>query len=208
VDGCGDGIRSVATYLCEQGRARESPLTIESARGLWNVEVEGRGPSSERVRIDMGTPTLAADRIPTRFPGNPPLEIPMTWPDTMHNVTCIGIGDPHAVIFVRDLTEELVQGIGPAVAHHSFFPLKTNVGFVRVNRRDDVTVRVWGRAGGELPVSSSGACAVVVAGVLAGRTGRQVTVHMPGGDLDVNWASQPDEHIYLTGPGAVIADSE
>jgi diaminopimelate epimerase len=204
----GDGVRAVATYLYEQGVARKPTLRIDSPRGVWDAELVTQGTRVERVRIDMGPPTLEAARIPTRLPGNPPLDMPMTWPDTMHNVTCVGIGDPHAVIFVRELTDELVKEIGPGMEYHPLFPRHTNVEFVKVNRRNDVTIRVWGRGGGERPSSSGGACAVVVAGALTGRTDRQLVAHLAGGDLEVDWGKQIDGRIYLTGPAALISDAD
>jgi diaminopimelate epimerase len=200
MEGCGDGLRCAAKYLYESGLARKPRLAIESHRGTWYADPEVRGSEVARVRIDMGPPALEAARIPTRLPGNPPLEMPMTWPDTMHNVTCVGVGDPHAVIFVHQLTDQLVQGIGPNLESHYLFPLHTNVEFVKVNARNDVTVRVWGRGAGERPSSVSGACAVVVAGALTGRTDRRLAVHMAGGNLEVDWPTGGLNHIALAGP--------
>jgi diaminopimelate epimerase len=156
----------------------------------------------------MKQPILEAAKIPTSLPGNPPLEIPMTWPDTMHNVNCLAIGVPHAVVFVRDLTDQLVFQVGPQLETHTVFPHHTNVDFARVNSRSDVKARAWGRDCGERPSSSGSACAIVVAGVLTGRTNPSLTVHMRGGDLHVTWARDTENHIYVTGPVTELSQGE
>jgi diaminopimelate epimerase len=202
MEGCGDGLRAAAKFVYEHGRAPKTQLSFETHRGLTFVELNVNNGKVDRARIDMGAPVLEAARIPTYLPGNPPVEIPMTWPDTMHNVTCVGVGDPHAVVFVHELSDDLVRGVGPLLETHALFPLHTNVEFVKAKGRSEVAARVWGRGGGERPSAASAACAVVVAGVLTGRTDRRLTVHMPGGDLEVIWDRNADDHLYLTGPVA------
>jgi diaminopimelate epimerase len=117
------------------------------------------------------------------------------------------MGNPHCVIFVEAVTDALVLGIGPQVERHPAFPKRTNVEFVRVNRPDDVTTRVWERGSGETLACGSGACAIVVAGTLTGKTQRRLTVHLPGGDLLLHW-SQADNHVYMTGPAVEVFSGE
>ena len=181
MEGCGDGLRCLAKYVFDHGLVRTTRLSVESYQGLWYLNLETGSGLVDRVHIDMGQPILESGKIPTALPGNPPLEIPMTWPDTMVNVNCVRLAAPHAVVFVRDLTDQLVHGIGSQLETHTVFPHHTNVHFAIVNRRNDVTARSWGRDRGEIPSSSGGAGAVVVAGVLTGRTDPRLVVHMRGG---------------------------
>jgi len=137
------------------------------------------------------------------LPGNPPVAVPLTWPDTVYDVTCLSMGNPHCVTFVSELTDELVHRIGPQLEHHPAFPQRTNVEFAKVIAADAVQVRVWERGTGETLACGTGACAVVVAGALSGKTRRSLTVHMPGGDLAVEWNAS-DNHVYLTGPAVEV----
>lgn len=200
---CGNGIRCVAKYLYDHGLARKPRLTIDTGRGVLALDLEAKNGKVERVRVDMGEPILESDRIPTTLPGNPPVDVPLTWPDTVYHVTCVSMGNPHCVTFVPEITDSLVHVIGPQIEHHPAFPRRTNVEFVKVNRPDDVRVRVWERGSGETMACGTGACAVAVAGVLTGRTQRRITAHLPGGDLELEWA-EADGHVYMTGPAVEV----
>ena len=113
------------------------------------------------------------------------------------------MGNPHCVTFVDELTDALVLGVGPRVENHPAFPRRVNAEFVKVNRPDDVTVRVWERGSGETLACGTGACAVVVAGVLTKRTERRITAHLPGGDLQLEW-EEKDQRVYMTGPAVEV----
>ena len=138
------------------------------------------------MRVDMGEPILEADTIPTTLPGDPPINASLSADGQNVRVTCVSMGNPHCVTFVGSPTDALVLGLGPHIEKHPAFPRRINVEFVRVNRPDDVTMRVWERGSGETLACGTGACAVCVAGVLTGRTGRQLTAHLPGGDLQLS----------------------
>jgi len=198
---CGNGIRCVAKYVHDHGLVRKPTLKIETGRGVLTLDLEIAGGSVRQVRVDMGEPILEADRIPTTLPGNPPLEVRL--PSYALRVTCVSMGNPHCIAFVDEITDELVLGIGPKVERDPAFPRRTNVEFVRVNRPDEVTLRVWERGSGETLACGTGACAVAVAGVLAGRTQRRITAHLPGGDLQLHW-SETDNHVYMTGPAVEV----
>jgi diaminopimelate epimerase len=200
---CGNGVRCVAKYAHDYGLVTKSPLTVETGRGVLTLELEVKGGKVERVRVDMGEPILQAARIPTTLPGDPPVNVPLQVGDRTLTVTCVSMGNPHCVTYVDDLNDSLVHGVGPLVERHAAFPRRVNAEFVRVNRPDDVTVRVWERGSGETLACGTGACAVAVAGVLTGRTARAVTAHLPGGDLLLHW-SEEDGHVYMTGPAVEI----
>jgi diaminopimelate epimerase len=204
---CGNGVRCVAKYLHDHGLVRKPTLTVETGRGILTLDLEISGSQVRQVRVDMGEPILEGPRIPTRLPGNPPLNAPLTQGDRTLTVTCVSMGNPHCVTFVDAITDTLVLGVGPQVERNPVFPNRTNVEFVHVNRPDDVTVRVWERGSGETLACGTGACAVAVAGVLTGRTQRRMVAHLPGGDLQLYW-SEADNHVYLTGPAVEVFSGE
>jgi diaminopimelate epimerase len=202
---CGNGLRCVAKYVYDHGIARKERLTIETGRGILTVDLEVQGGRAQRVRVDMGEPILEAGTIPTLLKGNPPVEQAITYgpePSGTLNVTCVSMGNPHAVAFVDELSKKLVHTVGPLVEMHEAFPRRTNVEFVKVNSRADAHMRVWERGSGETMACGTGACAVAVAGVLTGRFDRKVTLHLLGGDLDIEWGA--DNHVYKTGPAVEV----
>ena len=204
---CGNGVRCVAKFVYDHGIARKPKLAIETGRGVLALELQVERDRVQRVRVDMGEPILEAERIPTTLPGKPPIDVPLSVNDQTLRVTCVSMGNPHCITYVDAITDALVHGIGPRVENHPAFPRRTNVEFVRVNRPDDVTLRVWERGSGETLACGTGACAVAVAGVLTGRTAREITAHLPGGDLQLHW-SATDNHVYMTGPAVEVFSGE
>jgi diaminopimelate epimerase len=219
---CGNGIRCVAKYVYDHGLVRKPALTVETGRGVLKLDLEVLNGSVHQVRVDMGEPIFEAARIPTTLPGNPPANVNLVLPDLeelpmpiqmglfktkQFRVTCVSMGNPHCVTFVDEITDALVYMVGPQIERHPAFPNRTNVEFVVVNRPDDVTMRVWERGSGETMACGTGACAVAVASALTGRTQRQVTVHLRGGDLQLDW-SEKDNHVYMTGPAVEVFSGE
>src|SRR5437870_10559944 len=201
---CGNGIRCVAKYVYDHGLVRKPTLKIETGRGVLALDLEGSGGLVRQVRVDMGEPILEAARIPTTLPGNPPVEVAL--PGHALKVTCVSLGNPHCVTFVDEITDQLVLGVGPQVERDAAFPRRTNVEFVRVNRPDDIAMRVWERGSGETLACGTGACAVAVAGARTGRSGRQVTVALPGGDLEIDW--RPDDRVLMTGDAVEVFEGQ
>jgi len=204
---CGNGIRCVAKYVYDHGLARKPTLRIETGRGVLTLEVKSQNGTARAVRVDMGEPILQAAAIPTTLPGNPPTNAHLQLPDRSLKVTCVSMGNPHCVTFVNALDDALVRGIGPLIENHSAFPRRINAEFVSCAGPRDVTVRVWERGSGETLACGTGACAVAVAGVLTGRTGRSLLAHLPGGDLHLRW-DQADNHVYMTGPAVEVFRGE
>jgi diaminopimelate epimerase len=202
---CGNGLRCVAKYVYDHGIARKDQLKIETGRGVLTVDVEVQGGKVRRARVDMGEPILEAAKIPTTLKGNPPIEQTIHYgpePSGTLKVTCVSMGNPHAVAFVDEITKKLVHQVGPLVESHEAFPRKTNIEFVKVNSRTDANMRVWERGSGETLACGTGACAVGVAGMLTDRFDRKVTIHLLGGDLDIEWGR--DNHVYKTGPAVEV----
>ena len=161
---CGNGVRCVAKYVYDHRIAQKPVLRIETGRGVLTLELEIDAGNVRQVRVDMGEPILQSEQIPTKLSGDPPIDVPL--PGHELRVTCVSMGNPHCIAFVNDLTDALVLGVGPGIEKDAAFPRKTNVEFVRVNRPDDVNVRVWERGTGETLACGTGACAVCVAGGL------------------------------------------
>jgi len=199
---CGNGIRCVAKYAVEHGLCAGPALSIETDAGIRGVECTMDGGQVSAVRVDMGEPSLNPADLPAGVKVQRMVEYALHVDAYEFNVTCVSMGNPHAVVFVDNLhTLDLVTA-GPAVEHAPIFPRRINAHFVRVDASDRVTVRTWERGSGATRACGTGACAVCVAGVVTGRTNRTVTTTLPGGDLLVEWAA--DGHVYMTGPAVEV----
>lgn len=204
---CGNGLRCVAKYVYDHAIAQKSTLQLETGRGILSVALEIESGRVRRATIDMGEPILEAAKIPTTLAGDPPLEQLVTY--SQGNVsgeiklTCVSMGNPHAVAFVDEITDHLVHQVGPILEKHAVFPRRSNIEFIKVNSPTDLTMRVWERGSGETLACGTGACGVCVAAVLTGRAERKVTIHLLGGDLEIEWRAA-DNHVYLTGPAVEV----
>jgi len=204
---CGNGIRCVAKYVYDHGINRSETLRIASARTVYELQLTVTDGKVDQVRVDMGEPVLNATSIPTTFVGEPVADVKLTLPGRDLTVTCVSMGNPHCVAFVKEATDELVLGLGPLVEQDKHFPNRVNVEFVEVLSRSAVRQRTWERGSGETWACGTGASAVCVAGALTGRTDRKVTVHLLGGDLQLEW-NETDNHVYMTGPAVEIFSGE
>jgi diaminopimelate epimerase len=216
---CGNGLRCVAKYVYDHGIAKKPQLKIETGRGVLAVDLEIKNDKVSRATVNMGEPILEAAKIPTTLPGNPTVNATLMMdtsgmgpPPTFFTVTCVSMGNPHAVIYAPDRYFEtgrfdLVAQHGPDLEHHPAFPRRTNVHFVKVHSPTEVTMRTWERGSGITLACGTGACAVCVAGVLTGRTGRKILAHLPGGDLELHW-SEADNCVYKTGPATEVFSGE
>ena len=200
---CGNGIRCAAKLFYDRGIVRRSPMTIATGAGVLTARLEFEGDRIFRVEVDMGAPILEAADIPTTLPGSPVVDAEFTIDDARLNVTCVSMGNPHCVVFVDRADDHCVLQWGPQIETDAHFPRHTNVEFVEVLSRNEVRQRTWERGVGETWACGTGACAVCVAGVLAGRTERKITVQLPGGRLDLHWREQ-DNHVYMAGPAEEV----
>ncbi len=212
---CGNGLRCVAKYVHDHGIAVKPRLTLETGRGVLTVDLEVVGGRAERVRVTMGTPILDAASIPTTLPGDPVVDVPlMELPASLPagwatacgldpRMTCVSMGNPHVVIYCADVAKVPLELVGPPLENAAAFPKRVNVHFVQVHSPGEVTVRTWERGSGVTLACGTGACAVAVAGVLTGRTGRTLLAHLPGGDLELEW---PDDAgaVFMTGPATEV----
>jgi diaminopimelate epimerase len=200
---CGNGIRVFAKRLVDTGLLTGDTVSVQTLGGIKRIDVVRDDDGAFALaRVDMGRPVLTAVDVPTTLP-DPPVDARVVTTAGDLVVTCVSMGNPHAVIWVDDVDNAPVLTLGPAVETASEFPRKTNVEFAQVLDRDRVRLRVWERGVGETLACGTGACATLVAGVLTGRTARAATVELPGGDLDIEWASD-DAPVFMTGPAETV----
>ena len=203
---CGNGIRCCARYLYERGYVRRNPLTIETLAGVLTLQLAILADQVKAVRVDMGQPVLAGPLIPVASTAEPVVAARLEAAGREFVFTAVSMGNPHCVIFGGQLSERDFQMFGPAIERHDLFPRRTNVEFVQVDSPAELTVRVWERGAGPTLACGTGACAAAVAASLNSLAERQVTVHLPGGDLLVEWAA--DNHVYMTGPASYVFRGE
>jgi diaminopimelate epimerase len=204
---CGNGIRCVAKYIHDHGIARKPRVTVETGRGVLTLELEVEDGKARRVRVNMGAPILQGSDIPTKLPGDPPVNAPLSADGFDLKVTAVSMGNPHAVVYVEDVAAFPVETIGPVLERHTSFPRRVNAHFVQVIGRGEVRMRTWERGSGITLACGTGACAVCVAGALAGNTDRKLLAHLPGGDLELEWRSE-DSPVFMTGPATEVFSGE
>jgi diaminopimelate epimerase len=193
----------VAKYIHDHGIARKPRVTVETGRGVLTLDLEVEGGKATRVRVDMGPPILQGSDIPTKLPGDPPVNVPVEVFGRPLAVTAVSMGNPHAVVYVDDVERFPVETIGPLLEHHPAFPRRVNAHFVRVIGPGEVIMRTWERGSGITLACGTGACSVCVAGVLTGRTDRRLLAHLPGGDLELEWPAD-DSSVFMTGTATEV----
>lgn len=203
---CGNAVRCVAKFVYDRGITASDTISIETGRGVLTLQCSTSGGTVDRVRVNMAQPILKSAEIPTELPGDPPVKVPLQVQDRTLDVTCVSMGNPHAVTFVDELSDEWVLKVGPQIEVHPAFPARINAEFIEVISPTETRMRVWERGSGETLACGTGACAAVVAGVLAGVNERRVTVHLRGGDLEIEWAESGD--VYMTGPAEEVFSGE
>jgi len=214
---CGNGIRCVAKYIhdhkvAKAGEAFAVPgrqafpasLSIETGNGILTVGLDiDDGDKIRSVCVNMGQPILTPKHIPVNLPGDKVVEQPVEVLGRELLLTCVSMGNPHAVFFCDDVSAVELEKLGPAVERHRLFPNRINVHFVQIDTPTELTMRTWERGSGVTMACGTGACAACVAAVLTGRQERMCTGHLPGGDLDLNWC-RDDNCVYMTGPAVEV----
>jgi len=204
---CGNGIRCFAKYLYDRKLIPSEETRIETGAGVLTVRIQAQDGVAKAVTVNMGAPRLERDEVPVLGPPGRAvdeeltIEVPHEGNVTLR-YTALSMGNPHCVIFVDNVDDYPVGTHGPLVENHRIFPNRTNVEFVQVLGRDELKMRVWERGSGETLACGTGASASLVAAVLNGKTDRRATVHLLGGDLEIEWAD--DGRVYLTGPAEEV----
>ena len=203
---CGNAVRCVAKFVYDHGIVPQEELTIETGRGVLDLQCSITGGKVDSVRVNLDEPILNSADIPTTLAGDPPVNVPLEVAGRTLEVTCVSMGNPHAVTFVDEVNDDWVLNVGPQVEVHAAFPRRVNAEFIQVVSRSEIIMRVWERGSGETLACGTGAGASVVAGVLAGLLDRKVTVHLSGGDLEIEWAESGE--VYMTGPATEVFSGE
>lgn len=200
---CGNAIRCVGKYVYDKHLTDKKLITIETLAGIKLLDLEIEGDMVSRVTVDMGEPILQPELIPVVASNHPVINLAIDSNNESFMFTCVSMGNPHAITFVKETEGFKVESFGKPIETNPLFPKKTNVEFVQVLDDEHVNMRVWERGTGETLACGTGACATVVACVLNNKTNRKVTVHLLGGDLDVFWDEETN-HVFLTGPAEVV----
>lgn len=215
---CGNGIRCAAKFAFERGITSANPVRVDTLAGIKTIEMTIVDGKVTTARVDMGKPWLDRTEIPSIMPGVGPIiseplvvdkfsgagfEIP---PQGLLAVTCVSMGNPHCITFVDDVKSFPLAVIGPQVERHPSFPERTNAEFVEVISPDEIRMRVWERGAAETLACGTGACASAVASILNAKTERKVTVHLDGGDLQIEWPE--DGSVFMTGPAVEVFTGE
>lgn len=194
---CGNGIRCVGKYVYDYGLTDSTELSVDTLAGVKRLHCDVADGKVSSVTVDMGSPVF--DRNAMRA------ELPVYTDGRTCRITCVSLGNPHAVVFTDNVEEYPVDEVGRRIESHPMFPERTNVEFVRVDGRARLTMRVWERGAGETQACGTGACAAAAAAVIGEMTDERVSVRLPGGELKVYYDTAQDK-IYMTGPARVVFD--
>ncbi len=205
---CGNGIRCVGKYVYDHGLTQKTSLTIVSCGKIKYLELTVEDGKVTKVRVNMGSPILEAAEIPVVAEKSPVVDTPITVDGKEYRMTCVSMGNPHAVVYVDEMIDdETMAKIGPLFEHHERFPRRVNAEFVKVLSRECVQMRVWERGTGETLACGTGACAVTVASILNGLTEDSITVELLGGNLEIFW-DRKENVVYMTGPATTVFEGE
>ena len=225
---CGNGIRCVAKYVYDKGLTDKTDISIISCGQIKYLQLFLKEGKVDTVRVNMGAPELRPELIPVTMEGadsvsgdtsvsgknnvgvdgkESVIDEPITVQGKEYRMTCVSMGNPHAVIFMDDVLGLKIEQIGPAFERHERFPKRINTEFVKVLNRNTVQMRVWERGTGETLACGTGCCATVVACILNGLTDNKVTVKLLGGEIEIEWDRETDL-VYMTGPAVSVFEGE
>lgn len=204
---CGNGVRCVGKYVYDHGLTDKTVVNVETGAGIMVLELNIEDGRVATVRVDMGEPIFEPEKIPVVAEGTPVLMEPITVGAKEWKMTCVSMGNPHAVVFVDDVKDFPLETYGPLFENHERFPKRTNTEFVKVVSPTEAYMRVWERGSAETWACGTGTCATVVACILNGLTERKVLVHLLGGDLTIEW-DEKTNHVFMTGPATEVFSGE
>ncbi len=204
---CGNAIRCVGKYVYDHGLTDKTEISIATLAGIKYLKLAVENGKVAAVRVDMGEPILKPELVPCGFDDDMAVSRPITVQGADYKVTCVSMGNPHAVVYIDDVEGLDIEKIGPHFETHEKFPRKTNTEFVKVIDRKTLRMRVWERGAGETWACGTGACAVAVSTVLNGLCDREVTVKLRGGDLFIQW-DEKTNRVFMTGPATEVFAAE
>ena len=203
---CGNGIRSVAKFVYDKHMTDSEELTIESFGKIKYITIYPENGEAKLIKVDMGEPILKAVEVPVNSDSEQVIDETIIVKDNEYKMTCVSMGNPHAVVFLDPDGLE-IEKLGPYFENHERFPKRTNTEFVKILDKQNVRMRVWERGTGETLACGTGCCATTVACILNGFTDDEITVHVLGGDIKVKW-NRETNHIFMTGPAKIVFEGE
>ncbi|BCN29991.1 diaminopimelate epimerase [Anaeromicropila herbilytica] len=204
---CGNGIRCVAKYVYDYKLTNKENLSIETPSGIKYLDLTTENNKVVEVTVNMGSPILEAKLIPVISDNDKVIAEPIDIDGVEYKITCVSMGNPHAIVFVEDTKNFQVEKIGPSFENNKIFPDRVNTEFIQVIDRNTISMRVWERGSGETLACGTGACASVVACVLNGKTEDEVTVKLLGGDLKIKY-DREQNLVFMTGPAVIVFEGE
>lgn len=204
---CGNGIRCVAKYVYDYGLTQEKEISIETGAGIKYLSLTAIDGKVTEVTVDMGNPITEPSLVPVKSQEDIVVDKPIRVGDMDYRITCVSMGNPHAIVFVEDTKKIEIEKIGPLFEHHEWFPQRINTEFIHVIDRKNIDMRVWERGSGETLACGTGACASVYACILNGLTEDEVKVKLLGGELTIRYDREKNR-IFMTGPAVTVFDGE
>ena len=204
---CGNGIRCVGKFVYDKGLTNKTTVKIETLAGIKTLILNTKDGKVETARVDMGEPILEAEKIPVISTEEPVKNLELEAENKKFKVTCVSMGNPHAITIVENTKEFDVEKYGKVLEVDKAFPKKANIEFAQIVDRQNINMRVWERGAGETLACGTGACATAVACNLNGLTDRKVNIELLGGTLNIEW-NETDNHVYMTGPAVTVFDGE
>lgn len=200
---CGNASRCVGKFVYDNGLTSKKEITLETLAGTKYITLLDGDAKSRKITVDMGEPILDPQFIPVNVDSKPVINYPLDIDGKIWEVTCVSMGNPHAVTFTKDIDKLDLPVLGPKFEKNPIFPRKTNTEFIEVIDGNNLNMRVWERGAGETLACGTGACAAAVAASLNGLTDRKVTIHLLGGDLNIEWR-ESNNHVYMTGEAVTV----
>jgi diaminopimelate epimerase len=202
---CGNASRCIGKFVYDKGLTTKTEVSLETLAGVKILKLSiGKDNTVESVIVDMGEPIFDAQLIPTTFTTKDVINVPVNFGnDLNYNISCVSMGNPHAVIFTTGIANLDLPKIGPQIENSAIFPRRTNTEFIEIISKDLIKMRVWERGSGETMACGTGACAAVVAGILNGHSNRKTRVELLGGELQIEW-NEADNHVYLSGGATTV----
>lgn len=204
---CGNGVRCIAKYVYDYGLTDNTKISIETKGGIKYLDLHVENGKVATVKVDMGEPVLTTKEVPVVWDKEKMVGEAVTVAGKEYEMTCVSMGNPHAVVWVEDTKSLDLEKIGPDFENHEMFPERVNTEFVQVLDRNTVNMRVWERGSGETWACGTGACATAVACILNGKTEDEVLIHLVGGDLKIQYDRETN-HVFMTGPATTVFDGE
>ncbi|MDU1889276.1 MAG: diaminopimelate epimerase [Dysgonomonas sp.] len=204
---CGNASRCVGKYVYDNGLTTKTKITLETKAGVKYISLLDGDSKKRKITVDMGEPILDPALIPINVYEEPVLNYPLDIEGKIWKISAVSMGNPHAVIFTSGIKNLDLPVIGPKFEKHPIFPKKTNTEFIEVIDRKTLNMRVWERGAGETLACGTGACAAAVAAILNNHCDRKVTIHLLGGDLEIEWDIN-NNHVYMTGEAVTVFEGE